>query len=280
MSLLYFQLQEKLNGHIYNGYFTSLCPFHDDHSPSFFVWEDGKYKCKTCGKSGSLDYLNRYLGGHDIKTSKSKSQVSPQWKLWEHKYGDLDGIAEHAHEVCKKFPNEMWYMKQRKIDQFFEFGYFGMIENWMLFPVFDIKHKIQNIVVRNTKKKDIRYVIKHIDDSKPLLYCPNWERVMRSDMVYVPFGIVDSWAFEDIGLACVTGITGKSLSYELLSKLDKKYIFVPDYKENNEAHCLANRLGMMNDVLDLTYPEHTKDPDEVRTKYGNNYLLELLGVMA
>jgi len=276
---LFTQLQEKLQGHLYNGYFACICPFHDDHSPSCFVHENG-YRCKSCGAHGSLDYLNKYIGGHEVKVVKSKSQVLPAWRRWEQQWGDLQGIADHAHETCKRFPSEMWYMKERKIDQFFELGYFGMMDNWMLFPVFDEKHKIQNIVVRHTKKKDVRYAIKHIEDNKPLLYCPNWQRVEESDTIYIPFGIIDTYAFEAIGLASITGITGKSLSAELLAPLGKHLVFVPDYQEGNEAHHLANRLGMEHDVLDLEYPDGVKDPDGIRSEYGNQYLLNLLGVMA
>lgn len=280
MSLLYQQLQERLQGHSYNGYFACICPFHDDHSPSCFVYEDGRYQCRTCGANGTLEYLNRYLGGHDVKVSKGKSLVLPAWRKWEQQYGDLTGIATHAHEICKRFPSEMWYLKERKIDQFFELGYFGMIDNWCLFPVFDDKHKIQNIVVRHTKKKDVRYAIKHIEDNKPLLYVPNWQRVKESDTIYIPFGIIDSWAFEAIGLASCTGITGKSLSAELLAPLGKEIVFVPDENEEKEAHQLANKLGWKAHVKQLMYGDGEKDPDQVRRFHGNEYLLSLIGATA
>jgi DNA primase len=276
---LFTQLQEKLQGHLYNGYFSCCCPFHDDHSPSCFVNESG-YRCKSCGAHGSLEYLNKYLGGHEIKIVKGKSQVLPAWKSWEQRWGDLQGIADHAHETCKRFPSEMWYMRERKIDQFFELGYFGMADNWMLFPVFDNKHKIQSIVVRHTKKKDVRYAIKHIEENKPLLYCPNWQRVQESDTIYVPFGVIDSWSFEAINLASVTGITGKSLSAELLAPLNKKIVFVPDEGEEKEAHQLANKLGWKAKVRQLVYGDGEKDPDNVRRVHGNDYLLSLIGVTA
>lgn len=276
MSLLYSQIQEKLDGRIYGEYFMASCLWHgSDVHPSLMVRETG-FHCLSCGKHGSLEFLNRYLGGRDVKTRKNKSQVLPAWRKWEQLYGDLEGIAERAHEMCKKFPGEMWYMKERKIDQFFELGYFGMIENWMLFPVFDVKHKIQNIVVRHTKKKDVRYAIKHVEDSKPILYCPNWERVLKSDVVYCPFGLIDSWAFEEIGLACVTGVSGKSLPSELLSALHKEILLVPDKGEEKEAHQIANKLGWRARVKRITFPDKCKDVDEIRRFYGNEKLIGVL----
>lgn len=272
---LYTSLQERLNGHIYNGYFACLCPFHDDHSPSFFVREDGSWYCKSnsCHSHGkTLEQLERKLGGHDVKVQKGKSQVLPRWREWENKYGDLEGIADFAHRHA-----EHWYFKERKIDEFFELGYFGSLDNWVLFPVFDIKHKIQNIVVRHTKKKDVRYAIKHTEENKPLLYCPNWRRVQESDTIFIPFGIIDSWAFEACNLASVTGITGKSLSAELLAPLNREIVFIPDYGEEKEAHQLANRLGWKAHVKRLKYEDNEKDPDQVRRFHGNEYLLSLIG---
>jgi DNA primase len=277
MSSLYEKLLEKLGGRQYNGYFSCCCPFHPDHSPSFFVYEDGGWFCKSnsCHARGkSLEELDRRLGGRSVKVSHSKPQVLPKWREWEQKWGDLAGIAKHAHETCINRPNEMWYLKDRKIDQFFELGCFGMIDFWCLFPVFDAQHKIVNIVVRHTKRHDVRYAIKHIEDSKPLLYCPNWDRVKNSEVVYVPFGIIDSWSFEAIGLASVTGITGKSLSPELLQTLGKQIILVPDEGEEREAHQIANKLGWRASVKILKYDDGCKDPDSVRITMGNEYLLQ------
>lgn len=275
---LYDQLQEKLEGRLYNGYFACLCQFHDDHTPSMFVYEDtGTYSCKSCGAHGSLERLNRHLGGRSVKVATGKPQVLPQWRKWEERYGDLEGIAKHAHESCKRYPQWRFYFKERQIDQFFELGYFGYIDGWALFPVFDAQHKIQNIVVRHTKRKDVRYAIKHIEDNQPLLYSPNWKRVQESDTVFVPFGLIDSWAFEAIGLGSVTGITGKSLSADLLRTLGKRIILVPDAGEEREARMLANKLGWKASVRQLKYIEDEKDPDQVRKVHGNAYLLQALG---
>jgi DNA primase len=273
---LYEQLQERLHGHPYNGYFTCVCQFHDDHSPSMFVYEDGYYSCKTCHAHGSLEKLNKALGGKSVKAT-TRNIVSPRWRKWEEQHGDMEGIAAHAHLSLKRFPQWNFYFKERKIEKFVEKGKLGYIDGWATFPVFSPEGVIQNIVVRHTKNK-ARYSIKPVDDKTPLLYCPNWHRVNSSDIVYVVYGIIDAISLELLGLSCVTGITGKSLSAETLKPLHKHFIIVPDEYEEQDAHRLANDLGFRASVKRLSFPDGTKDPDGIRVKFGNEYLLQALGI--
>ena len=272
---LYEQLQEKLQGQQYSNYFTACCPFHNESHPSFFVYEDG-FHCKSCNKHGSLEYLSKFLGLHGVKSAKKQNVVLPQWRRWEEQWGSLEEIARHANNSLKRFPQWGFYFRERKIEQFVKQCLLGYIDQWVTFPVFSPEGKIENIVVRHTKNK-ARYAIKKIDEAKPLLYCPNWSRAVSSDTVYVPFGIIDTFAFESIGLASVTGITGKSLSAELLKSLGKNIILVPDEWEEKEAHILANKLGFRGKVKRIAYPEGTKDNDDIRRKFGNEYFAQLIG---
>src|SRR5205823_553472 len=40
------------------------CPFHDDASPSFYLWADGRrWRCWPCGLQGdAIDFISRYDG--------------------------------------------------------------------------------------------------------------------------------------------------------------------------------------------------------------------------
>jgi hypothetical protein len=152
------------------------------------------------------------------------------------------------------------------------------LDGWALFPVKDSQGKIQNIVVRHTKNPNTRYAIRRLEGNPPMLYAPNWDRVQQSEYVYVPYGIVDSWAFESLSLASVTGITGKSLSAELLKPLGKRFIIVPDDNEEKDAHILANKLGWRAKVKSIRYPDGVKDPDGIRRVLGNTTLLQMIGV--
>lgn len=286
---IYDSLQAKLeNIHIYSGYFSSLCPFHDDSSPSFFVYEESEkksmeYQCRACGAHGSLAYLDRYLGTHirrGLTQSQLKPVVLPRWKQWERDYGNLEGIVQYAHENLLRHTNYRKWFERRQIDEFIEQGRLGYISGWAIFPVFHSDLRIADIAVRAVSGKgDIRYSVSALVDHSSLrpLYIPNWERVNLSKTIYVVYGIVDAIALELAGLPAVTGITGKSLSADLLKPLNKRYIIVPDDGEEREAHQLANKLGWRARVQRIKYPENTKDADDIRIKFGNQYLLNALG---
>ena len=277
---LYDSLLERLDGKQYSNYFSCCCIFHDDHNPSMFVYENG-FRCASCGKKGSLKFLEKALGVrfHPV-TRSQKSVVLPRWRDWEQKWNDLEGIALHAHQSLKKFKQFQGFFKMRKIETFIDVGHFGYINGWATFPVYSISGKLVDIVVRAVSGKgDTRYTVSPNLVSAPRsLYIPNPQRVIKSATVYVVFGLIDSWTMEAIGQPCVTGITGKSIDTESLRSLCKRLIIVPDYNEERDAHRIANTLGWRCRVKELSYPEGCKDTDDVRVKFGNECLMNLLGV--
>jgi DNA primase len=120
--------------------------------------------------------------------------------------------------------------------------------------------------------------VKKVEGLIPPLYVPNWKRVLDSDTVFVVYGIIDAWAFEDLGLPCVTGITGKSLSYKHLKEFDKRFVIVPDKYEEDAAEHLANKTGWRATVKRLKWPPECKDPDEIRVKVGIKALATAIGL--
>lgn len=278
---LYESLMERMEGRQYRSYFSAFCPFDEHSKAALLVYEDG-YVCLSCRKKGSLEYLDKFLGSHirhGLTQSQPKvPQVLPRWRRWEQRHGSIEGIAQAAHKCLKRNPSLQNYLKKRKIYEFVDVGLFGYLDGWYLFPVFSHDQSIIDIVVRGgPTKKDARYVLRP-DDLRdyPPLYVPNWERVIKAKEVFVVYGIIDSWAFEALGLPCVTGTTGKSLGVDILKALDKRYIIVPDRGEEREAYTLANRLGWKAQVKILRYVYPSKDPDSIRITFGNDKLLEML----
>ncbi len=281
----YEDLQEQLDEvHVYDEYFMCLCPKHDDHRPSMMVSNTHqRFFCMSasCGFNGTLEYLQHYLTGkpYTPKLHVKIPVVLPQWRSWIERFGDEAGIAAAAHGLLMRNKELQAFFQKRQIGAFMEDGMFGWLEGWHLFPVFNQEHQVIDIVCRGTKGSTKYVLLKKPEErTTPPLYVPNWERVLVSDVCYVVYGIIDSWALESLGLPVVTGTTGKSLHAELLRPLKKDWIIVPDFKEDKDAWRLKVELGYPSEVKLLRYPFGTKDPDEIRTKVGSDALFNLLGV--
>lgn len=294
MSLTYESLQEQIAVHTYDGYFMAYCPFHEarvghpDNRPSFTVSDTYQwFKCKSCGASGTLEYLEKYLNGGALfdpttgRMPERKYPVLPRWHKWIDKYDNVETIAKTAHKLYLENQEFHSFFVKRGIDHLGNQGMFGWLDWWNLFPVRDQRGRVIDIVVRGDKGKgDTKYVLlkKSDEHTDPPLYVPDWERFMMARTIYVPYGIIDSWALYDIGLPTATGTTGKSLNAKLLRKYKKNWVIVPDHGEEVDAWKLKMELGSTAKVMELDYPLHTKDPDEIRMKFGRDTLIKLLGV--
>lgn len=86
-----------------------LCPFHAEKTPSFFVFQDNRFKCFGCGEHGDvIDFVQRlhglsfrdalkYLGieqgkitpriKRDIERRKRKAEIVREFRDWEQRYG-------------------------------------------------------------------------------------------------------------------------------------------------------------------------------------------------
>lgn len=281
MPNLYNSLLERLEGRQYSNYFACFCPFESHKSPAMLVYDDGLFVCLSCGRKGTHVYLDKKIGSHFIPTQKldTVSRVLPTWRKWESRYGDLEGIVEHAHHSLKKFHQFQAYFKVRKIEGYIDEGHLGFCDGWATFPVYDKHGRLVDIVVRSTSNKSVtRYVVmpKSSTDLRPL-YCPSWKALEASETVYVVYGIIDAISMHLCGLPVVTGMGGKSLSAELLRPLHKKMVILPDDGEEAEAHKLANQLGWRAHVKEINYPYECKDPDGIRREFGNTALLNLIG---
>lgn len=276
---LFDSLLERLEGRKYQNYFSAFCPFDTHKSPALLVYEDG-YVCLSCRKTGTLEYLDKKIGSHFIQTQRidSVSQVLPKWRKWEEKYGSLEGIAYAAHKSLIANPPWQTYFKRRKIYDFVDEGTLGFLDNWCTFPVFDMEHRLVDIVVRSISiTSDTRYVVHpQMGNIRPL-YVPSWKLVSENETVYVVYGIIDAISLHLAGLPVVTGVTGKSLHPDLLLPLRKRFLIVPDADEEQDAHKLANALGWRARVKEISFPEGCKDPDDIRKTFGNEYLLRALG---
>ena len=131
----------------------------------------------------------------------------------------LEGISNHAHKSLKAFPQFQSYFKMRKIDAYIDVGRFGYIMGNLLFPVLNKSGKVVDIIIRHGKSKStIRYILLS-GNGKPSsrLYSPDWSLVEKSEYIYCPFGVIDSWSF-----SIFISITTEKSTLFLKSTIGKK----------------------------------------------------------
>ena len=269
------ELKELLDGAYWldgERYFACYCPFDAHEKPALMVYSDGSW-CASCNRPYSLEYIKSKSSSLPVSyrpTIVVEYRTLPRWRQWEKRYGDLQGIADAAHRNLLKI--KATYFKNRGLEDYIEKAYYGLMDGFAVIPVFDRDHRVCDIVCRSIKQKNVKYVVASISENeiRPL-YSLDWDLVMRSQKVYVVFGIFDVTAFDVLGLPCLTGITGKSINPSLFDDFPgKEFIIVPDRGEERDAYKLANRLGWRGSVLRINYPFKIKDMDEWRRSISPN----------
>ena len=246
----------------YGNYLLSLCPFHDDHNPSFFVYEDF-YICKSCGKKGTPEQLLLRID----KSFRPVSRFSYKnpFTAWLREM-DLETLCTRSANLLRKLPHMGIYLHKRGLDQKL-LGRIGVgyRDGWLIFPIRDEQKKFVGAVARNgSTQSDLRYMTPA--GQEMMLYCPNWSRLIDSRSVILVYGILDSVSLESIGIASMTGTLGKRLDPELLKNIRKNIYIIPDNGEEREAHILASQLGWRGNVININYPYGTKDVNDLLTK--------------
>jgi hypothetical protein len=265
---------------LHSHYYSALCPFHDDHSPSFFVYPDG-FRCSACGKWGTLDYLYGYLTKRDTVSHyrEPEKSATPRWRTWLQKYGTWHDFAVEAYRKGKEFPVLMNYIKkQRGLADVIETAKIGWMDYWFVFPVFDRHGDVVDITVRAapTLQTDIRYSIRPREKGETTPLYADWKLVDEGKVVYVVFGILDRLTLTQLGVPAVTGISGKTISHELLKGIRKPMRIIPDYREEVDASRLVKQLGWRGKQVRVDWPEGCKDINDVYVRYGKDMTLSLI----
>jgi hypothetical protein len=273
----------------YSNYVATWCPFDDHASPALMIYQDedkpdgeGRYYCLSCSKGGTHAYLWKKLTGNTVASipgAKKQQKFLPHWRRWEERYGSIEALVQKAHDNVINHPaTHAWYLKKRDLMPLYEQCKLGYIDEWLIFPILDPQGKVLDVIARDSKGRS-KYVIHSNDEDTPLLYVPNWDRVMQSKTIFIVYGMIDALALEMCGLPVVTGSTGKSLSNKRLIQLNKKYVIIPDRGEDDAARKLAKSLGNFTHIIRLPWSElgdNIKDTDDIRMRYGLDYLKDLL----
>ena len=282
---IYEDILEIIEYNPYSNYVSTMCPFDDHDSPALLIYADedkpdgeGRYYCLSCSKGGTHAHLYKFLTGKSVAVIPGikKQKFQPHWKRWEERYGSIEALVQKAHDNVINHPTtHAWYLRKRDLMPMYEKCQLGYIEDWLIIPILDPQGEVLDVIARDSKGRS-KYIIHSNDEDTPLLFVPNWSRVMQSKTVFIVYGLIDAIALEMCQLPVITGSTGKSLSNKRLIQLNKKYVIVPDDGEYDAARKLAMSLGNFTRVIRLPYEEDVKDPDSFRMKYGLYHLKELL----
>lgn len=266
-------LEDYMEGfHPYNGgaYAMAVCPFHNDHSPSLQIGQH-RYYCKSCGASGSLQWLYEKVSGHPVQPQKKVYNPSAFiWDKWIEKYGSVLEACRIAHAQLSNRPDLGEYLYKRGLTQYqITLGTLGFLSGYYIFPIRDENNKIRGAVARASptiQTKDNRYSASKNCPVK--LYIPSWEAVNKSNEIYVCYGTLDAWSLLMAGYPAVTGISGQEFRAEHLDQFRKRIYIVADKREEKSAVHLQRGLGWRGQRLDIQWLVSTKDINDIHVKYG------------
>jgi DNA primase len=263
----------------YERYIASLCPFHSDTRPSFFVYPNSYY-CASCGAKGDtkklLDDLRKKQGVYVVKPS---IDFHSPWQSWLRVCGNLESVIERTHKNLIQH-NKTIYLRQRGLTmETIRELKLGWLDDWITFPIYDINGKLVGATARagETNHTEAKYC--NVPKQSPdLLYVPSWQRINDARTIYLVFGILDIITLHQLGFAGASTTTGKRTNSEPFDAIRKKIVIIPDKGEELQAFILANKLGWRGEVMRFKWPDGTKDVNNVFCHCGTEKLLELIGV--
>lgn len=257
------------SGKRYSSYAAIICPFHKSYPirQSLMAWQDGWFRCMSCGKTGRNEYLLDILRGRPVRISADElTDWSPPTLPTDPI--EIDKFCGKAHQTLLNNPGLGWYYQMRGVDDVVEVALLGWYNGWATIPIRSIEGNTQGVILRagpHIEKANEGVRFHQPRGQKGMMYCPNWGLLSRSDKVVVVFGIFDALAMASIGIPVVTPTAGKdSFKPKWLDDVWSGWVLiVPDKKEEATAYELHKSLslyGIHNDVLLLDYPESVKDP--------------------
>ena len=276
MSLLDDVFDYLREAHRYERYIASLCPFHDDTRPSFFVYED-KYQCSSCGKWGNTDQLLQQIDGSPVRYQPKPKNFHNPWTKWIDAYGSIEKTLQHAQQYLSQHPSE--YLRKRAIPDKYQLkAKLGYLDDFYLFPIKDQTGKIVGGVCRageeNLSAKTNKYVLPAHQDPH-LFYVPSWKLILKNDYVFLTYGIIDSLSLAILGYPAMSTTTGKNVTAQSLDWCRKKIYLFPDEHEEIDALKLTAQIGWRGQVVKVNWPKGAKDINDLSTYYPSLLQTEL-----
>ena len=171
--------------HPYKGGYKSCCPYHDEATGSFFVYEKEGwwFQCFGCGKAGHLLTLLAYFG-YDVP--------APPKRITSNSLFYAPSPAVHRRDATRGFPFTMGYFKSRGISEEVARRFrFKMDFDYprAVFPI-DYKGRYHGMICRSLRPDGPRYMIEAGLDVGGLLW--GIDEVNKDEPTYIVEGIIDA----------------------------------------------------------------------------------------
>jgi len=151
----------------------------------------------------------------------------------------------------------MHWVLHMKIDDIIS-SKLGFLSGHFTFPIYTEDGRMVGGVLRAspTLQSPSKYMVS--PNCEIGIYVPNWSTVLGNQEIYLSFGILDAWTLYKAGYPAVSTLYGKTLSLDNLDRFR-----VPDKMEYKDGHRLQSALGWRGRMLNINYPEGTKDLNDV-----------------
>jgi hypothetical protein len=148
--------QNKLNLIKRGDKYVSLCPYHNEKTPSFYIFSNGGFKCFGCGESGNINKFIEDFNISDIKTTdKLPIIIEKQQTLIEFSDKPFEDIHK-AYWNKYLLPEE--YLKNRGVYAVKSWAINGKLQkmdnNIPVFAYYDAKYDVVKILRIGVDKKD------------------------------------------------------------------------------------------------------------------------------
>lgn len=262
---LYQEVLKHVDGIVERGdYASGLCPYHDDAKQSLLIYKDGFY-CLACGARGKLRKLLDKVQG--VVPSTPPQQQTRSILNLPKGLDELEELCDNAHEMLESYREPLaWYLKKRAVAGRISAQNLGYFNSWYSIPVYDKDSSFMGAVFRAgpdvQQATDMRYYIPR--SQPPLLYVPNWSRVLRASYLVVVFGMLDALSLEELEIPACTPTHGMlSLKPEMLQDFRVPILVLPDKGEEETGARLASKLGWRGRQVSVTWMDKCKDVNDV-----------------
>jgi hypothetical protein len=260
--------------HEFANYFTAVCPFHDDRSPSLLVYKDGWFRCLGCQKQGTWKTLWNKLKGQPLQIMPERRS---RWSLPGIPSEGLEDACYQAHMDLIGFPSLGWYLEMRGLEDRIETNELGFWEGWYTVPVRDENGEFEGAVFRAAPHIQEATGLRYWSPQHPLMFVPDWSLYHRAKPLIVVFGVLDALAVSSLRFPVATSTGGLNFDPAWLDDCRSTICIIPDKGEFAAARKLAAPLGWRAKVVDLDYPEGVKDPAGYLETGRRSELARLLG---